>query len=144
MTRHQTVVAVTGMLYLLPEAWRGVGNSDSFDRMLRQAHHPSLHAAFKRMHDEGLLEGVYENFEFDPLYGMSNIGTILAEAWCDMLVKIGGHPIRYHIDELQPEEVRRILKGARVDEGTVRCAAQRLLEILEEQVAEANSLARAG
>ncbi len=125
---NREMTFVVAVLYSLPEKWRGVGRSFSFEDVQDR-----LHLAWHRLYQEGLLGEFGESFSFDALCGSDSLGQALRTAAVDGLIRIGGSDMAYHVDVLKPDQIDRMLESCVIDRSAVTTAVKRLEAILEEK-----------
>src|ERR1700741_2526542 len=98
MNEYRLMIFVLAVLYALPEKWKGIRFSQSFEDILRNRRGVNLHAAWHQLRREGVLGEFAERFYFDPLYGTSNLSEIISQARSCYLVGMDGTYFAYHLD----------------------------------------------
>lgn len=129
---------VAGVLYSLDEKWRGVGNSRSFEDILRGDINGkkgvSLIRTWMKLCEENALGEFSKEFDFDPLYGTSTtLQLALARAASCGWIRQGGTDTFYHVDVFTPSLVKVYLKRFNISPELVQSAANKLNTLLAEQ-----------
>lgn len=127
---NKAVIFLIAVLYRLPEGLRGIGQSESFDTILKRSCRPNLHEVLNTLHNEGLLGEFGREFEFDPLYGVSNVDRCLMSAQRDMLMRVDGTTFSYHLDVLETAEIGHMLARSGIPADLVSRASERLNELM--------------
>ena len=134
---HRTVIFVIAVLYSMEERWRGLESSQSFEDILRNRHGISLHRAWLRLKEEGLLGEFTNQFWFANSGGTSVLWVIVGQAFAlHHLIRMDGRG-GYHLDEATPHTIEVLLRQVEIPIELVQKVATRLNQLLNEQTSNA-------
>ncbi len=140
LREHKTIVFIVAVLYSLDDKWRGIGSSNSFEKILFGTHGPNIHSAWKQIVDSGILGEFGKDFDFDPLYSGSNLSHTIQMAVNPYgLIRLGGSDLSYHVDLLSEFEIENLLDENDIDEDFVDEVAFRLSSLLEQEEAKSST-----
>ena len=139
MSEYRTMIFVLGVLYYLPEKWRGIRFSQSFHDILKGRRGVNLNLAWFMLKKEKLLGEFGGYFYYDSLYGMSNLNEIMNCAYDYLLVRKDGTNFAYHLDAVSQKVINRFLQEQKIEIETIQVTAYFLSRLLDKQADTAES-----
>ena len=129
---HNAAVFTVAVLYSMNEKWRGIGESDSFQRILDNTNWVNIDNAWSVLSREKLLG----EFEMDYLMHRGNYFNLVLRHLSDPiggLVRQDDDNFCYHLDIAEAVTIQYLSEHCGIRIGLVEKAATRLNQLLQQE-----------